>query len=94
MIKLKILSEYDVKEYQVTFNGKNHDMKIGTYGIFDTISVHWDYYAVSFIRIGGDLKLVSDLSTSLNASSSISNDVSSLKYTIENLKLNMNPMPF
>lgn len=76
MIKSKILSQYDVKDYQVTSEGKKYDMKIGVCGIFDSNSIHWDYYAISSISINGNLKLTSDLSKNSNVSSIIVNDIS------------------
>lgn len=80
MIKSKILSEYDLKDYQVSLDSKKHDMKVGVCGVFDTTTIHWDYYAISFITVNSNMKLTTDLSkNSNNMMSVMSADISNVR---------------
>lgn len=79
MIKSKILSEYDVKEYQCVYEGKKHDMKIAVCGIFDSIAIHWDYFAVSFITVNGTMRLTSDLGKSANIPITMNGDIGNVR---------------
>lgn len=77
MIKTKLLSEYDLKDYQITYDGKQYDMKIGVCGIFDSLKVHWQYYAISYIKSSN--RLCADLCTNQMVHSTMSNDVGNIR---------------
>jgi hypothetical protein len=79
MIKSKILSEYDLKEYQCVYEGKKYDMKIAVCGVFDSISIHWDYFAVSFITVSGTMRLTADLSKNTNMISTMTSDIGNVR---------------
>lgn len=79
MIKSKMLSEYDVKDYQVNSEGRKYDMKIGVCGVFDTLKVQWEYYAVSYIVVGSLIRLSSDLAKTSMSLSVLTNDISNVR---------------
>lgn len=79
MIKSKMLSEYDIKDYQVSSEGRKYDMKIGVCGIFDSMTVHWDYYTISYISVNSAVRLTADLAKSSNLMSIMSNDISNVR---------------
>lgn len=57
MTKIRIFSQEKLKEYK--FSGS--DVNIGIIGSFDTIKVHWRYFAALLINSSGVNYLISDL---------------------------------
>lgn len=79
MIKSRILSQFDVKNYTVIYDTKNFDLKIAVCGVFDSVNIHWEYYAISFISGNNFSRLTADLTKSTSINSTFSFDVSNVK---------------
>lgn len=54
----KILYEIDIKDHK---DKSGEDIKLGVYGVFDTNTIHWTYYIMSFYMKGNNIFLTEDL---------------------------------
>jgi hypothetical protein len=79
-IRSRILFKVDVENYNISYDGKSYPLKVGVCGIFDTTSVHWDYYAISFFDLNSGNRLCADLAkSSTNITSTFSPDITNIK---------------
>lgn len=80
MIKVKQLSVFSLKDYENQYEGKKIKIELATYGIFDSINIHWEYYAISMASIGGVYRPTGDLSKSSLSTSVLSSlDASNIR---------------